>query len=176
MSSLTTGQSINENNRGRILELVVVFSMTRKAIQDQWPEWGSVCWGCGRNNEHGLQLKSYWEGDETVARWEPKPYHLAFPGVLCGGIIASLIDCHATNTANSASYKAKGFEIGSETAKGYVTGSLFVKYLKPTPVNKMVTLRAKVKSIQGRKVTVTCSLYSDDVECAQGEVVAVEVH
>ncbi|MHA2405562.1 MAG: PaaI family thioesterase [Candidatus Hermodarchaeia archaeon] len=150
--------------------------MTRKAIQDQWKEWGSVCWGCGRNNEHGLQLKSYWEGEETVAHFEPKPYHLAFPGVLCGGIIASLIDCHATNTANAAAHKAEGREFGDGLIKGYVTGSLSVQYLKPTPVNNPVTLRARVKEIKGRKVTVTCSLYSEDVECARGEVVAIEIH
>ena len=149
--------------------------MTRKAIQDQWPEWGTVCWGCGRDNDHGLQLKSYWAGDETVAQFEPKPYHLAFPGVLCGGIIAALIDCHATNTANAAAYKAEGREIGSEPVKDYITASLSVKYLKPTPVSQPVTLRARVKEIKGRKVTVTCSLYSEGIETATGEVVAIQV-
>jgi acyl-coenzyme A thioesterase PaaI-like protein len=149
--------------------------MDKKAIQDQWPELGTMCWGCGRNNEHGLQLKSYWEGDETVATWHPQPYHLAFPGTLCGGIIASLIDCHSTNTANAAAYRAEGREFGSEPTKDYVTGSLFVKYLKPTPVDKPVTLRARVKERKGRKITVTCSLYSEEVETAQGEVVAIQL-
>ena len=149
--------------------------MTRKAIQDQWPDWGSVCWGCGRNNDHGLQLKSYWDGDETVAQFEPKPYHLAFPGVLCGGIIAALIDCHATNTANAAAYKAEGRELSSKPAKRYITGSLSVRYIRPTPVNQPVTLRARVKEIKGRKVTVTCSLYSREIETATGEVIAIQV-
>jgi acyl-coenzyme A thioesterase PaaI-like protein len=149
--------------------------MSRKAIQDEWPDWGSVCWGCGRSNEHGLQLKSYWEGDETVAYWTPKSYHLAFPGVLCGGIIASLIDCHATNTANAAANKLTRQKIKSAPLKGYVTGSLSIKYLKYTPVDLPVTLRARVKEIKGRKITVTCSLYSSDVECAKGEVVAIQV-
>jgi acyl-coenzyme A thioesterase PaaI-like protein len=149
--------------------------MSRKAIQDQWPEWGTVCWGCGRKNDQGLQLKSYWEGDETIAKFQPKPYHTAFPGVLCGGIIASLIDCHATNTANAAAYKAEGRELSSEPVKNYVTGSLFVKYLKPTLVDTPVILRAKVKDITARKITVICSLFSNDIECAQGEVVAIKV-
>ncbi|MFW9985615.1 MAG: PaaI family thioesterase [Candidatus Odinarchaeota archaeon] len=148
--------------------------MKKKAIQDQWSELGTMCWGCGRNNEHGLQLKSYWEGDETVATWHPKPYHLAFPGALCGGIIASLIDCHSTNTANSAARRAEDQKSGSDFSKSYVTGSLFVKYLKPTPVDKPVTLRAKVKERKGRKITVSCSLYSEGVEKAQGEVVAIQ--
>ncbi|MHA2426545.1 MAG: PaaI family thioesterase [Candidatus Hermodarchaeia archaeon] len=149
--------------------------MKKKAIQDQWSEYGTMCWGCGRNNEHGFQLKSYWKGDETVATWHPKPYHLAFPGTLCGGVIATLIDCHATNTANAAAFKHEGHEQDSETDKGYVTGSLFVKYLRPTSVDKPVTLRARVKEVKGRKITVTCSLYSDDMECAIGEVVAIQV-
>lgn len=149
--------------------------MDDKAIQDQWSGYGTMCWGCGRNNEHGFQLKSYWKGDETVAIWHPKPYHLAFPGALCGGIIATLIDCHATNTANAAANKAEGWERGSELSKEFVTGSLFVKYLRPTPVNKPVTLRARVKAIEGRKITVTCSLYSDGKECAIGEVVAIQI-
>ncbi|TRO55793.1 PaaI family thioesterase [Candidatus Bathyarchaeota archaeon] len=150
--------------------------MTRKAIQDQWLEWGNVCWGCGKNNTHGLQLKSYWEGDETIAHWEPKPYHLAFPGVLCGGIIASLIDCHATNTANAAAYKAEGRELNSKADKGYVTGSLSIKYIKPTPVDQPVTLRARVKEIKRRKIIVTCSLFSEGIETATGEVVAIRLH
>ncbi|MFX0168549.1 MAG: PaaI family thioesterase [Candidatus Hodarchaeota archaeon] len=149
--------------------------MNKRAIQDQWPEPDSMCYGCGRNNEQGLQLKSYWAGNETVATWQAKPYHLAFPGALCGGVIATLIDCHATNTANAAAYKAEGDEIGSKPLKGYVTGSLSVKYLRPTPVDQPVTLRARVKEIKGRKITVTCSLYSNEIECATGEVVAIQV-
>ena len=149
--------------------------MDEKAIQDQWPEYGTKCWGCGRNNEHGFQLKSYWQGDETVATWRPQPYHLAFPGALCGGVIATLIDCHATNTANAAAYKAEGLNLGAEPDKDYVTGSLFVKYLRPTPIDKPVTLRARVKEIKGRKITVTCSLSSEGIECATGEVVAIQI-
>jgi acyl-coenzyme A thioesterase PaaI-like protein len=120
-------------------------------------------------------LKSYWQGEETVATWHPKPYHLAFPGALCGGVIATLIDCHATNTANAAAHKAKGLDLDVEPDKGYVTGSLFVKYLQPTPVDKPVMLRARVKEMKGRKITVTCSLYSEGEECAKGEVVASQI-
>ena len=149
--------------------------MGEKAIQDQWSKYGTMCWGCGRNNEHGLQIKSYWDGEETVATWHPEPYHLAFPGALNGGIIAALIDCHSTNTANAAANKAEGHELSSGTVRTYVTGSLFVKYLKPTPVDKPVTLRAHVKEMKDRKVTVTCSLYSEGVECVTGEVVAIRV-
>ena len=147
--------------------------MGEKAIQDQWSKYGTMCWGCGRNNEHGLQIKSYWDGEETVATWHPQPYHLAFPGALNGGIIAALIDCHSTNTANAAANKAEGRELSSETVKAYVTGSFYVKYLKPAPIDEPDILRARVKEIKERKVTVTCSLFSEGEECVTGEVVAV---
>ena len=73
-----------------------------KAIQDYYPEEIAVCYGCGRLNENGLQIKSYWEGDESVCRFKPRPYHTAFPGYAYGGLVASLIDCHATGTAATA--------------------------------------------------------------------------
>jgi acyl-coenzyme A thioesterase PaaI-like protein len=147
--------------------------MKREAIQDRWPEIGTQCWGCGRNNPHGLQIKSYWENDEVVCTWQPKGYHLAFPGVLNGGIIATLIDCHSLNTAVAAAYRAAGREMGSDPLLGYVTGSLHVNYLRPTPMEKPVTLRAHVKAMSDSKIIVACSLFADGKECATGEVVAV---
>ena len=152
-----------------------MISMEEKAIQDRWHEIGSYCWGCGRNNEHGLQLKSYWQGDELVATWQPKEYHIAFPGVLVGGIIATLIDCHCVNAANSASCEAEGREYDEDPLSGFVGGTTTVKYLKPTPIDKPVTLRAKIKEMKERKITVTCSLYSGETECATGEVIAVRI-
>ncbi len=149
--------------------------MEKKAIQDRWYELGSYCWGCGRSNEHGLRLKSYWEGDEVVATFTPEEYHMAFPGILNGGIIATIIDCHSLNTANAAACEKEGREYDADPLSGYVTGSLSVKYLKPTPIDEPVTLRARVKEFQERKIIVTCSLYSGETECAIGEVVAVRV-
>jgi len=149
--------------------------MGEKAIQDRWHEIGSYCWGCGRNNEHGLRLKSFWQGDEVVATFQPEEHHLAFPGVLNGGIIATLIDCHSLNTANSAACEAEGREYDEDPLSGFVTGSLFVKYLKPTPTDEPVSLRARVKEMKERKITVTCTLYSGETECATGEVIAIRI-
>ncbi|MFW9789350.1 MAG: PaaI family thioesterase [Candidatus Thorarchaeota archaeon] len=146
--------------------------MPEEYIQDQWPEEGTFCWGCGKNNDHGLQLKSYWEDDESVAIWKPKEYHLAFPGVLNGGIIATLIDCHGTGTANAAAHKAAG---NGKHHFLHVTASISVKYLKPTPVDKPVTLRARVIESDEKRMKVSCELYSDDMKCATGEVVTVRV-
>jgi len=149
--------------------------MEEKAIQDRWHELDSHCWGCGRSNDQGLQLKSFWDGDEVVATWQPEEYHMAFPGVLNGGTIATLIDCHSVNTANAAACKAEDREYDETPLSGYVTGSLSVKYLKPTPIDGPVSLRARVKEIKKRKITVTCSLFSGETECATGEVIAISV-
>ncbi len=146
--------------------------MSEELIQNQWPEEGTFCWGCGKNNEHGLQLKSYWKDEESIATWVPKEYHMAFPGILNGGIIATLIDCHGTGTANAAAHKAAD---GSNQHFMYVTGGISLKYLRPTPINKPITLRAKITELSEKKIKVACDLYSEDMKCATGEVLAVRV-
>jgi len=149
--------------------------MDNEAIQDKWPEIGTYCWGCGRNNEHGLQIKSFWEGDECVCTWKPKRYHCAYPGRGCGGIIASILDCHCLNTANSAAYMAEGREIGTKPVIMYTTGTLSVKFIKPTPMNKPWVFRARVKEMIERKATVSCSVFVKENECANGEIVAIRM-
>lgn len=146
----------------------------KRTIQEEWPEAGSYCWGCGRNNSHGLQLKSYWEDDETVATWTPDEHHLAFPGVLNGGIISTLIDCHGTGTANALGRRdAHDTEIEQIM---YVTSGLSVRFIRPTPLDKPVTVRGRIKENTGERITVSCSLYSDDLLCATGEVFTVRVN
>lgn len=140
------------------------------------------CWGCGVANEHGLHVTSYWandgdgsEGDETVCDWQPQPYHVASPGILSGGIIASLIDCHSAATACATAYRAQGRAISAEDPRLYVTASLNVTYLRPTPSTAPVRLRARVTAATERRMTVACSLYSGETECARGEVVCARV-
>lgn len=145
----------------------------KATIQDEWPEVATFCWGCGKNNAHGLQLKSYWDDEDVVASFTPKEHHLAFPGILNGGIIATIIDCHCTGTANAYGHKME--EAGGGEHYLYVTGSLFVKYIRPTPLDKPVTLRAKVKEVKGNKIIVGCTLHSGDTLCATGEVMTVRV-
>ena len=147
--------------------------MKDKALQDQWPDLGADCWGCGKNNEHGLRIKSYWDGEEAVCTWDPKTYHLAFPGYLNGGIIASIIDCHCLNLANAAYAKESGKKL-EEVIGGYLTGVLNVKFLRPTPI-KTVTLRAKIVEKGEKKIKVSCDLYSDNNLCATGGITAVRL-
>jgi acyl-coenzyme A thioesterase PaaI-like protein len=149
--------------------------MTEKAIQDFYPDDLSHCYGCGRLNIHGHQLKTRWDGDETVSVFEPRPEHTAIPGYVYGGLIASLIDCHGTGTAAAAAYRAAGREPGTEPAFRFVTGSLQVKYLRPTPMGVPLEIRGRVKEITGRKVVVTATVSAAGELCARGEVVAVEM-
>lgn len=145
-----------------------------RAFQDQMTE--NYCWGCGSLNEHGLKIKSYWSGNEAVCSWKPKGYHSAAPQhILNGGIIATIIDCHCVCTAIAAAYRAEGREIGTQPPIWYVTGSLQVSYLQPTPVDEEVVLRARVKEMKERKTILTCSLFAKGAECAQGEVVALRM-
>lgn len=146
-----------------------------KAVQDFYPEELSHCYGCGSLNEHGHQIKSRWDGDESVAEYTPKPYHIAVPGYVYGGLIASLIDCHGTGTAALASYKAEGREPGTLPPFRFVTASLLVQYLKPTPLGVKLQLRGKVVELKGRKVISEISVYADGEITARGEVVAVQM-
>ena len=145
------------------------------AFQDYYPDHLSHCYGCGRLNEHGLQIKSYWDGDETVCTFQPRPYHTAIPGYVYGGLIASLIDCHATGTAAAAAYRAAGRAMDTEPPFRFLTASLNVDYLRPTPIDTLLELRGQVKEIKGRKAIVAVTLSARGQVCARGEVVTVQM-
>jgi acyl-coenzyme A thioesterase PaaI-like protein len=147
----------------------------QKAFQDYYPDQFNYCYGCGRLNEHGLQIKSYWDGEEAVCRFQPHPYHTAIPGYVYGGLIASLIDCHSTGTAAAAAYHAAGRSMDSQPALRFLTASLHVDYLKPTPLTGQLEVRARVKEIKGRKVVIDSWLMAEGEVCARGQVVAVQV-
>lgn len=146
-----------------------------RAFQDTYPENVAHCYGCGRRNEHGHQIKTYWDGDETVTRFQPQPEHTAIPGFVYGGLIASLIDCHSTGTAAAAAYRAEQREMDSEPPLRFVTGSLHVDFLKPTPLGPVLELRGRVKELKGRKVVVESEVWVDGAMTARGEVVAVQM-
>ena len=145
------------------------------AFQDFYPDNVAHCYGCGRLNAHGHQIRTIWDGDETVTRYTPRPEHTAIPGFVYGGLLASLIDCHCTGTAAAAMYRAENREMDSEPAFRFVTGSLHVDYLKPTPLGPELEIRGKVKEIRSRKVIVEATVYAEGVATAHGEVVAVQM-
>lgn len=148
---------------------------TTLAVQDYYPDDFAHCYGCGRLNPAGLHLKSRWDGEETVARFTPRPEHLALPGFVYGGLLASLIDCHAMGTAAAAVERAAGRDIGVGPAPRFVTGSLKVDYHKPTPHGPELEIRGRVLELGERKVTVAVTVSADGVVTARGEVLAVRM-
>lgn len=149
--------------------------MTELAFQDYYPDDVSHCYGCGRLNEKGHQIKSHWDGDETVTFYTPRPYHTAIPGFVYGGLIASLIDCHSTGTAAAAAYRAEGRGMDTDPPLRFVTASLHVNYLRPTPIDGPLEIRGRIKEIKGKKVVVESTLSAGGNVCAKGEVVAVQM-
>ena len=146
-----------------------------KAIQDYYPDDFATCYGCGRLNAQGLHVRSIWDGDEMVARFTPRPEHMSMPGFVYGGLLASLVDCHAMGTAAAAAERADGREIGEAPAPRFVTGSLHVDYLKPTPLGHELELRAHVTLATARKSLVTVTVAVRGTITARGEVVAVRI-
>ena len=149
--------------------------MTEKSFQEHYPEETRHCYGCGELNKYGHQIKSFWEGDETICEFQPQPYHTSFPGFVYGGLIASLIDCHGTGTAAACAHRAEGREIGTPPHLRFVTGSLSVEYLKPTPIGVPLQLRGKARELRDRVAKIEVSLSANGILCATGKVIAVRV-
>ena len=149
--------------------------MIIKGIQDFYPDDVAHCYGCGKLNEHGHQIKTNWDGEETLTRYTPKKYHTAIPGYVYGGLIASLIDCHGTGSAALAAYKFENREPGTEPPFRFVTASLQVDYLKPTPLNIKLEIRGKIVEIKGKKVITEITVSANGEVTARGRVVAVQM-
>ncbi|MDA2920728.1 PaaI family thioesterase [Desulfobacterota bacterium AH_259_B03_O07] len=148
--------------------------MGKLAFQDYMEM--NKCWGCGSTNKNGLQIKSYWSGDESVCTWIPKKEHMAGPtNILNGGIIATIIDCHSVSTAIAAAYREEGRGTDTKPFIWYVTASIKIDYRRPAQIDKPVNLRAEIKKVEGRKTFVNCSLFSDRKECARAELLAIRV-
>jgi acyl-coenzyme A thioesterase PaaI-like protein len=143
-------------------------------IQDRIPH--NHCYGCGPENPDGMQIKSHWDGKESVCTYIPRPEQCAGPtGYLYGGTIASLIDCHCVCTSIANYYQLDDREIGEGPAIWCVTGGLEVRYLKPTRIDHPVELRATIEECSKKKTVLACTLSSDGTVTAEGKVVAIRV-
>lgn len=147
--------------------------MSEKAIQDYYPDDVAVCYGCGRHNPKGLAVKTYWDGSDGTCRFMPDADHLAYPGVVYGGLIACLIDCHSISTAVAAAHDAEGRDLGMEPMILFFTARLEIDYLAPMPVGTELLLRARVEEAGPKKSVVSCTVHANDVLCAKARVVAV---
>jgi acyl-coenzyme A thioesterase PaaI-like protein len=149
--------------------------MNSKAIQDLYPEDYSHCYGCGRLNENGLQIKTYWDGKEGTCTFIPDKDQISMHGFAYGGLIASLIDCNGTATAVAAAYEQEGREQGSEPVIRYVTASLHVDYIRPTPADCPMEIKSHVKEIGSRRIIISTELSAGGMLCAKGEVTAARI-
>lgn len=147
------------------------------AIQDDYPDNFAWCYGCGRLNKDGYHFRTVWQGDKTLTVYAPPEKQLhsgGIPGFVYGGFIASLIDCHGTGSASIAKHRKNGFEPGSgEEPPRFVTASLHVDYIRPTPQGVMLKAIGEVEEIHPKKMKVEVEVFADDTLCAKGEVIAV---
>ncbi len=147
----------------------------REYFQDYMP--GDACFGCGGNNSAGLKIRSFWENHEGVCLWRPDERYQGWEGITCGGIIATLIDCHCMATAMATAVRNENRPLNSEPRYRFATSSLHIRYLKPTPINEPLTLRAHVTEIkEARKYTLACDLYAGGVKTVEATVVGVLVY
>ncbi|MBO1003662.1 PaaI family thioesterase [Pseudogracilibacillus auburnensis] len=145
----------------------------KNAIQDDYGDDYAWCYGCGRNNESGLHLRTGWKGDKTLTIYTPREEHKAIPGFIYGGLIASVIDCHGTGSAALALHRKLGHEPGDGVeAPRFVTASLHVDFMKPTPEGIPLRAIGEVVEIHPKKWKVVTEVFAGDVCCAKGEVIA----
>lgn len=143
-----------------------------RSMQETMP---GHCFGCGPLNERGLQIKSFWAGEDVVCAWRAQPHHIGHPGILYGGMIASIVDCHCIWTACAHAYRVAKLEMDETPRFKYVTASLNVNFRKPVPIDSAVELRARVVEFGERKALVRCSVTCSGVVCAEADVLAVRV-
>ncbi|MCA1057312.1 PaaI family thioesterase [Rossellomorea aquimaris] len=146
----------------------------KHAIQDGYPDEFSWCYGCGRLNEDGHHFRTGIDGEQTVTIYRPKPEHTAVPGFVYGGLIASLIDCHGTGSAAIALHRLNGGQPGDgQEPPRFVTASLHVDFMKPTPHGVPLKAVGTVEMIHPKKFKVLTEVLAEGEVCAKGEVVAV---
>jgi len=135
------------------------------------------CFGCGKENQDGLQIKSYWVGEnESECVFSPSSHHSAGPmHYLNGGVISTIIDCHCVCTAIAKGYQMHGRDIGQGEMIWFATGKLEVSFLKPVSIDKKVVLKATIIEAKETKITLQCQLISNHEVCAESHVIAVKV-
>lgn len=145
--------------------------MDEKSLQERYSPNG-ICFGCGPTNKQGLRIRSFEQGDVVVCEWQPEPYHEAFPGMLNGGIIGTLMDCHC----NWAALWHLMQRNQTEEAPSTVTAEYSIKLKRPTPTDKAVKIIARVVESSEVRATVEAELIAHDRVCAtcRGIFVAVK--
>ena len=162
------GSTNNENTNIEPLKEESILSET--PVQDEYAP-NSICFGCGPSNKDGLQLKSYRTRGGLQAVFKCDEKHQAFPGVINGGIIGSLIDCHGNWTAAIAIMDKNGWDKPQCT----VTAQYEVKLKRPTPFETKLKLNSRVLALQDDRAEVIIELKADGKTCATGRGLFVAV-
>ena len=142
-----------------------------KSLQETYAP-SNICFGCGPANARGLRVRSFPSGDEVVADWTPQPHHEAFPGMLNGGILGALLDCHSNWTAAWHLMK----RAGATRPPCTVTAEYSVKLKRPTPSGAPLHLIARVVESTDDKAVIEAEIVSGGKVCAtcRGTFVAVK--
>lgn len=143
--------------------------MSEASVQERYAPHG-ICFGCGPANERGLRIRSMEQGDELVAVWSPEPHHQAFEGIVNGGILGALLDCHSNWAATIHLMHARGLDHPPCT----VTADFKVSLRRPTPLVPL-TIRARVIATDGDRVNVEAEVEAEGKRTAScaGTFVAV---
>lgn len=149
------------------------------AIQDTYGERFQYCWGCGPKNEEGLHLKSYPSENGEACTCQVKPdekFTGGVPANLFGGMIAMIFDCHGTASAAWFAHKNKGLDLTEDTIIGrFITAHLEVDFLRPVPMNEIVTVTSHLEEITDRKAIITMEMEAAGQPRAKAKMVAVGV-
>jgi acyl-coenzyme A thioesterase PaaI-like protein len=142
-----------------------------KSLQDTYAPQNR-CFGCGPANEQGLRIKSFPRDDVLVADWRPQPHHLAFDGILNGGICGALLDCHSNWAAAYHLMK----QSGADTPPCTVTADFHVQLKRPTPMDEELHLTARVVESKEDRAVVEATLEAGGKTTAtcRGTFVAVK--
>lgn len=148
---------------------------TPPAIQDLYPDDFAHCYGCGRLNPQGHRLKSFPDGDGVVAHFLPSAHHISVPGFVYGGLLASLLDCHAMAAAAADAEISAGRRVGEAPAPRFVTAALRIDYLAPTPLGTELEIHGRVTGRSEKKAVVALTLLAGGAVTVRGEAVAVRM-
>ncbi len=147
----------------------------KKYFQDYMP--GGTCFGCGTANPHGLQIRSFWQDETATCIWQPEQKHQGWTNLTCGGVIATLVDCHCIATAMATAIRNENREMDSEPKYLFATGSINLTFLKPSPIDQTLELRAHVTQIKyEKKYTVACEVYAGKEKTAHAQVITLLVY
>jgi len=131
----------------------------------------SICFGCGPANQHGLQIDSYRIENGLILHYTPEQHHQAFPGMINGGIIGTLLDCHGNWTAAVALMDSNDLSEPPCT----VTASYSVKLRRPTPLDTELVVKSQIESLEDDRAEISLTLEADGTICATGKGLFVAV-